>query len=278
MVSVTLTGEQEQKLNLSAGKTATLEFPVSSGLRNVAPQEIALWYLDENSGYWLEEGSAILEDDRYIAQVSHFSFWNCDDGFEAVNLKGRILYENGVPMKRTKINLTINSLNLTASDWSDNDGNFGGIIPKDEVLTMEILDECNELIELEEIGPFSSDVDLGEVIFDRPEVGLKIEGRILNCGSMDGVNGYVEIKTGGRPIIVFTDIDGYYSETVPVCSVNVISVTAYNAKVADHKGEVVIFSMMEVLVIGDLTLDSVVVVRVDGFCPLGSYSQNRART
>ena len=48
-----------EKLNLAAGKTAQLTFPVSSSQVSNAPATIPTWHFDTNSGLWMEEGSAV---------------------------------------------------------------------------------------------------------------------------------------------------------------------------------------------------------------------------
>ena len=51
----------------------------------IAPETINLWYFDEENGYWKEEGQAIKDGNKYVAEVTHFTWWNCDILFDAID-------------------------------------------------------------------------------------------------------------------------------------------------------------------------------------------------
>ena len=78
MLMVELESENGTLLQMAEGKEAELQFAVPDKLLADAPSQIPLWYFDEEEGYWYEEGSAVLQFDKYIGKVSHFSTWNCD--------------------------------------------------------------------------------------------------------------------------------------------------------------------------------------------------------
>jgi len=65
-------------LQLAEGTTAQLTMPVPSGLLSAASTIIPLWYFDTEQGIWKEEGSAQLQGNNYMGNVTHFSVWNCD--------------------------------------------------------------------------------------------------------------------------------------------------------------------------------------------------------
>jgi hypothetical protein len=79
-----------QTLQLAPGKNATLEIPIYPMLREdgsavAGGQTLPLWFLDETTGLWREEASAVVEASMqspsgFIARgvVSHFSWWNLD--------------------------------------------------------------------------------------------------------------------------------------------------------------------------------------------------------
>jgi hypothetical protein len=80
-------------LTLAEGTTATVFFPLEDDVD--APETIALWSLDETSGLWKEEGTAIrraLDGKRYYeAEIPHLSSWNCDSFTgDMVEIKGTI--------------------------------------------------------------------------------------------------------------------------------------------------------------------------------------------
>jgi hypothetical protein len=72
-----------QVLDFAQGKGAEVDFPVPEGLKDKAPQTIALWSLSPTSGAWQEEGTATLITDGsgqivYRGRLTHMSWWNCD--------------------------------------------------------------------------------------------------------------------------------------------------------------------------------------------------------
>ena len=77
MLSVNLFSPAGEQLNINPDFPATLTFPVDVSTPN-APTEIPLWYFDEAVGYWKEQGIATKVGNQYIAEVTHFTWWNCD--------------------------------------------------------------------------------------------------------------------------------------------------------------------------------------------------------
>ncbi|MCA9924893.1 MAG: VWA domain-containing protein, partial [Anaerolineales bacterium] len=64
-----------EEYNLADGATAEISIPVEEE----RPDEVlTVWSYDPETGLWVEEGVATLEDGRYVAEVSHFSYWNFD--------------------------------------------------------------------------------------------------------------------------------------------------------------------------------------------------------
>lgn len=65
------------------GKTFTITIPCT-GDPSKAPDTIAMWYYDEDSGLWIEEGTATKSEIgttgfyQYTGTVSHFTTWNMD--------------------------------------------------------------------------------------------------------------------------------------------------------------------------------------------------------
>jgi outer membrane protein assembly factor BamB len=65
-------------LDLAEGQIANLIMPIPADVQG-APPTIPLWYFDDEMGIWIEEGTATLNGNVYEGEVSHFTFWNCDD-------------------------------------------------------------------------------------------------------------------------------------------------------------------------------------------------------
>ncbi|MEM7539229.1 MAG: SdrD B-like domain-containing protein, partial [Chloroflexota bacterium] len=62
--------------NLADNATAQISIPLIDGIEAVS--SVPLWSYNAGRGLWVEEGQAVLQDGRYVGEVSHFSIWNFD--------------------------------------------------------------------------------------------------------------------------------------------------------------------------------------------------------
>lgn len=222
MVAVELTGAQGQHLQLAENLPATLSVEVPAGLLGKAPSSIPLWHYDETVGIWMEEGEAQLQNGRYVGLVSHFSFWNCDAPFPVIHMEGSLFLESSNnPLPGVKIQITVLSSSVTGFGWTNENGVFGGDIPSDEPLLLEVFDLCGEVVYSENIGPFGSDVVLNPIILASsafPNAPVSIWGHLVDCDDNPVTEGYVKISVGNSETILFVDNSGAFSGLVQVCS------------------------------------------------------------
>lgn len=105
-ITATFESESGQALQLMQGKPATIRIPVAEG-RSASPASIPLFYYDQDIGIWREEGSATLRNENgisfYQGSVEHFSSWNADVLYEAVDVVGRVVDENGAPVANASV-------------------------------------------------------------------------------------------------------------------------------------------------------------------------------
>ena len=168
MLGVELTGNTGQALKIATGKTAELTFPIPASLQGNAPATIDLWNFDEATGRWKQEGTATKNGNNYIAQVSHFSFWNCDAPFPLVELCMTILSSaDNVPLNNVQVRIKRPNGSY-GYGRTDSLGNLCGKVPKNEALVLEILGQCNNVVYSQNIGPFSSDASLGTITVTLP--------------------------------------------------------------------------------------------------------------
>ncbi len=218
MVNVVLEGSGGQQLDIN--KPATLTIAVPSAISNNAPAEIPLWYFDEEIGIWKEEGSAFLSAGKYVGTVNHFTFWNCDVPLEFFTLlSGQVISEAGVPV--VKVRITDPNSGISAADWTDENGNFDGYVPKDTELLLEILDECNAtVLHSETIGPFSEEeTDLGIIdLFNNSDL-IEVSGTLVDCIGDPISNGQVILSLPGQfyPTQTETAMDGTFSIVTSAC-------------------------------------------------------------
>ena len=76
MVNVEMTDEDGNPLQLKEGCEANLKYPAPNGFSS--HDTIPLWYFNEESGLWIEEGYSTRQGDNYVGSVRHFTWWNCD--------------------------------------------------------------------------------------------------------------------------------------------------------------------------------------------------------
>ncbi len=93
MVNVEMTDDNGNPLQLKDGCEAYLKYPAPKGFSN--HDTIPLWYFNEESGLWVEEGYSTRQGDKYVGSVRHFTWWNCD-----------IKIENGARLRCRLINFT----------------------------------------------------------------------------------------------------------------------------------------------------------------------------
>lgn len=89
------------KYNLASGSTATIRIPL--GTRSTTPPaSVPLYYFDEATGLWSEEGTATLQgttpDQYYEGSVAHFSTWNADQVAQTVTLTGCVHDTSDLPV------------------------------------------------------------------------------------------------------------------------------------------------------------------------------------
>lgn len=139
MMVVELTSPTGEVLDLGNGQTATLIFPVGNDLLSSAPAVVPLWTFNESTGFWEEEGSANLSGTNYIAEVSHFSWWNCDAPFPVVDYELCVLSRDGNPVSGAQVVIKVASGGpLTRIAYTNQHGKAFGKIPANESLQLEI--------------------------------------------------------------------------------------------------------------------------------------------
>jgi hypothetical protein len=237
MIGVELEGENGEALNLADGKTATIELPVPNSLLADAPATIPLWHFDEVAGLWIEEGEATLQDGKYVGQVGHFSFWNCDVSNSFIYLSGSIQQGEGDLVGSILIEITSANYGSTFG-FTNADGSFGGFVPNDELLTirLSIWEGCTDNFFLSQtIGPFSDDATLPA--FPSPPQGSEIVSTIKGRLTCDGVpisTGQVNLQiVNGRTHILYLDGSGDFSKTVITCEPGntICTVTGYGTSI-----------------------------------------------
>ena len=238
MIAVELKDNEGNDIDLPEGETAEIRIPVPINLIFTAPSIIPLWYFDTFSGTWIEEGEAILEGDEYVAEVSHFSFWNCAISFPISNLSGQININNQ-PVGWLKYVITDLETGIIKLGITDDHGFVNIKLPQSKPILVEFFDFCEESISI-----FSLDMET-EIIF--PEVNLTlsnnassnfITGKVISCSGDSILYPMVYVDLNGDVGIHYAESDGSFSIEVNSCTDlfgSIIAVDPTNNLFSDYK-------------------------------------------
>ncbi|MBK9734047.1 MAG: carboxypeptidase regulatory-like domain-containing protein [Saprospiraceae bacterium] len=205
MIAVELRDKDGNELNLKKGISAKIEIPAVTSLQ---PKEIDLWSFDEDLGRWIAEGKAALVGDYYVAEVNHFSFWNCDAPFPLIEVCGKVLYQDGIPAANIGIQIMADGLGV-GYGYTNSLGEFCGKMPKGKKLTINISHyNCNQYIFTTMVGPFENNVILDNIVIDIIPSFI-ISGNI-NCNGSTVSEGIVVVKIKESTIIFDTKEDGSF--------------------------------------------------------------------
>ena len=224
MLGVEMTGAGGQILKIAMGKTAELTFPIPATLQGTAPATIDLWHFDEATARWKQEGTATKTGTNYVAQVSHFSFWNCDAQFPLIDLCMTLVNPNNQPLNNAQIRIKRTVNNSYGYGRTDSAGNLCGKVPKDEALVLEVLDQCNTVVYSQNTGPFSANTSLGNITVTIPgTANLIITGTITNCAGANVTNGAAVIYIEGGYYYSVPATNGSFSLNLLRCSTGAIN-------------------------------------------------------
>jgi hypothetical protein len=218
MLAVELESPAGEKLQVAGGSVARLTTAIPASLQAVAPATIPLWYVDEQTGIWREEGTAAKNGNTYVGDVKHFSFWNCDIPFPSINLSMTLKKPDGTPLTYTGVRIHATATYGTAYGYTDSLGQVNGAVPSNMALTLEVLTPCNTVAYTQNIGPFASNTNLGTITATVNSVTTTISGRLLNCAGNPVPNGRAVIIYDNITRYVPTQADGTFSSSFLICN------------------------------------------------------------
>lgn len=134
MLGVTLSGSSGEQLQLGSGITAQLTVPIAAAQTASAPATLPLWYFDESASLWKEQGSATKVGNSYVGNVSHFSWWNCDDPDDMAILNGVVKDCSGNPVPNAVV-----TLNGIYNNTTNQNGIYSGMVPVTMSFTIQML-------------------------------------------------------------------------------------------------------------------------------------------
>ena len=233
MMAVELNGAGGEKLQLASGKTATLTFPIPTALQAQAPATIPLWSFNDTTGLWKEEGTATKQGNTYVGTVGHFSFWNCDYPLSrVVDFKAVIKDQNGNALYPAQVIMKISSDSFSSVGYgyTDTTGMVSGKVPVNKTIQLRIYSRCNQIIYTKDIGPFTSNIDMGVITVTASAPSqVTVSGTVVNCNATPVTNGFVDVSIDSihnRAAVT----NGSFSITISRCSSTptTAAITAYD--------------------------------------------------
>jgi hypothetical protein len=220
MLEVELESSTGEKLQIAGGSTATITTPIPSALQSSAPATISLWYVDDQTGLWQEEGTATKSGTNYIGTVKHFTDWNCDySAPNSVMFTATFKSPSGDPLVNTEVMVKTSGSDWGAHGFTDSHGQVSGLVAGDTALVVELFDECGNVIFSKPVTAQSADFDLGTITATIPPINLlTITGKLVDCSNTSVANGVATIIYNNIVQQVTGDTAGNFSLTIVQCS------------------------------------------------------------
>ncbi|WP_395063955.1 hypothetical protein [Flavobacterium sp.] len=155
MINVELYGSNNEKLQLASGHTANVSMPIAPNQLDTAEATIPLWHFNETSGLWEEQGFSRKIGNRYIGNVSHFTWWNNDCSYTVATLNVVVSNADGTPVNGVKVTITRQAgstgdvlMNLGTTGPN---GTLSAGVPRNEVLTFKAYTSDGSLVSTQEL-------------------------------------------------------------------------------------------------------------------------------
>lgn len=217
MVAVELRSASGEKLQVAPGKKATVKFFLPASIAGTAPTQMALWSFQESNGLWKQEGFATKAGNFYNAEVSHFSFWNCDAPFSTMNFKATVKDANGNPLVHARVRVKRTTSNNYSYGYTDSAGVVTGLVPANEPLVLEVVSICGTVIHTENIGPFSSPANITVTVTNSVIQTVSVTGTVTGCTGLPLAKGIADLVTGQRTYRT-SIVNGTFNFNITTCA------------------------------------------------------------
>ena len=202
------------RYTLAPNKTSTIRIPLGALSAN-PPATIPLWFFDEVTGLWKEEGTATLQgttpNQFYEGTVTHFSYWNADKALDTVFISGCVRDTNGQPVANLVVGTNGLDYSGLATDFTAADGTFRVAMRRNSVATLSaaiiniqsVPYTITPLTNVVNVGPSTVDFTLPNCLVKTPGP-LAITTPALPGGNVGVAYNQTLVATGGIPGYVWS--------------------------------------------------------------------------
>lgn len=212
MADLNMYAENGDKLQLKDGCKAKLTFPIPAGMDKNPPASIPLWSFNEKTGLWEEEGSAQLQGNVYVGEVTHFSWVNLDDPEKQGTVYGYVKDDTGKVLPGVRLNIG----QLLTSTVTQSNGYYSHDVPANTDFCITVKDLYYGGID-QKVSvkvPALSPGEKRQVDITLPHL-VRVYGKVMNERG-DGIRSAVWVQTEkAKTEVLQTDVDGNFSVYVP---------------------------------------------------------------
>lgn len=193
-------------LSIAANKTFEIRIPVAD---NNPPATVALWLFDEMEGVWKQKGTAVLEGQFYVAQVSEFGYWAIADMAEKIDISGTV-FKDSEPAENILVALTNVSTGTTRFTYSNSRGAYNFKVPANSLVKVGVYSRsCNEYMDVKDIGVAEGNLENQD--FSNGNGITVYSGQSRDCNKDPLTNGYAIIAD---QLVVKLDETGRFNGTI----------------------------------------------------------------
>lgn len=212
MTDLNMYAENGDKLQLKDGSKAKLTFPIPAGMGENPPASIPLWSFNEKTGLWEEEGSATLQGNVYVGEVSHFSWVNLDYPEKQGTVYGYVKDDTGKILPGVRLSIG----QLLAPTVTNSDGYYSHEVPANTAFSITVKDlyyggiNQRAFVNVPALSPGEKrqvDITLSHLV--------RVYGKVMNERG-EGIRSSVWVQTDkAKTEVLQTDKEGNFNVYVP---------------------------------------------------------------
>lgn len=242
MLHVELTGASGQKLQIATNHVAQISMKIDDNQLATSPNTIPLWHFDENLGYWKEEGFATKQGNYYVGNVSHFSWWNCDQFFVSSYLALTIKDNNNNPIPYLQVGIQRADGSFSMGQTTNNLGQVSGYVPANEGLNVVIVDACTnfDFLPIQALTANTTNYQTLNYTPNSASPLITVNGTLQQCNAQNVTNSYVILHYGNNyRRLVSADSNGDFSLSASYCLPDLnYTLTSYDYDNLQTSGEI----------------------------------------